>query len=221
MSNNANIRNTSRYQYLDISDCRIEGKINQTATFHQRIWNLTPEVWGILKILWKRGEIAPEEQFLLFSTIFCYLLLDFHVKTGTRLSLQDKRLFEIGRVKIKGQDKENPLYKFFSHYSMKTYVVGTHKKCDAEVLLMSTHNLFFHRKTRNCELLLMKTHNICFLLLMKTHNICFLLLMKTHNICFLLLMKTHNICFLLLMKTHNICFHKEGRKQFICNHVNK
>ena len=24
----------------------------------------------ILKILWKRGEIAPEEQFLLFSTIF-------------------------------------------------------------------------------------------------------------------------------------------------------
>ena len=31
----------------------------------------------MLKILWKRGEIAPEEQFLLLSTIFCYLLLEF------------------------------------------------------------------------------------------------------------------------------------------------
>ena len=43
--------------------------------------NLTLEVRGtrILKILWKRGEIAPKEQFLLFFTIFCYLLLDFHV----------------------------------------------------------------------------------------------------------------------------------------------
>ena len=25
-------------------------------------------------IMWKRGEIAPEEQFLLFSTLFCNLL---------------------------------------------------------------------------------------------------------------------------------------------------
>ena len=31
----------------------------------------------MLKILWKRGEIAPEEQFLLLSTIFCYLMLEF------------------------------------------------------------------------------------------------------------------------------------------------
>ena len=37
------------------------------------------EIRDILKILWKRGEIAPLEQFLLFSTIFCYLLLDFHL----------------------------------------------------------------------------------------------------------------------------------------------
>ena len=34
----------------------------------------------MLKILWKRGEIAPEEQFLLLSTIFCYLILDFYVE---------------------------------------------------------------------------------------------------------------------------------------------
>ena len=53
-----------------------------------------------MKILWKRGEIAPMEQFLLFSTIFCYLLLDFSVKTGTRFSLRDKRLFEISEAEI-------------------------------------------------------------------------------------------------------------------------
>ena len=54
----------------------------------------------MLKILWKRGEIAPEEQFLLLPTIFCYLMLDFYVKTGIRFSLRDKRLFEITKVMI-------------------------------------------------------------------------------------------------------------------------
>ena len=46
------------------------------------------------------GEIAPEEQFLPLSTIFCYLILDFYVKTGIRFSLRDKRLFEITEVEI-------------------------------------------------------------------------------------------------------------------------
>ena len=35
------------------------------------------------------GEIAPEEQFLPFSTIFYYLMLDFYIKTGIRFSLRD------------------------------------------------------------------------------------------------------------------------------------
>ena len=56
----------------------------------------------MLKIMWKRGEIAPEE--LLLSTIFCYLMLDFYVETRIRLSLRDKRLFkrlfEIPEVEI-------------------------------------------------------------------------------------------------------------------------
>ena len=56
----------------------------------------------MVKILWKRGEIAPKEQFLLFSTIFCYLLLGFHIKTRTRVLLRDKRLFEIREVEITG-----------------------------------------------------------------------------------------------------------------------
>ena len=34
----------------------------------------------MLKILWKGEEIAAEEQFLLVSTIFFYLILDFYVK---------------------------------------------------------------------------------------------------------------------------------------------
>ena len=42
----------------------------RTTTFNKYICNLTPELRDILKILWKRGEIAPQEQFLLFSTTF-------------------------------------------------------------------------------------------------------------------------------------------------------
>ena len=34
-------------------------KINRTTTFNKCVCHLTPEVRDILKILWKRGEIAP------------------------------------------------------------------------------------------------------------------------------------------------------------------
>ena len=54
----------------------------------------------MLIILWKMREIAPEEQFLLLSTIFYCLMLDFYVKIGIRFSLRDKRLFEITEVEI-------------------------------------------------------------------------------------------------------------------------
>ena len=54
----------------------------------------------MLKILWKMGEIAPEEQFLHLFTIFYFLKLDFYVKTRIRFSLRDKRLFEITEVEI-------------------------------------------------------------------------------------------------------------------------
>ena len=54
----------------------------------------------MLKILWKRGEIAPKEQFLLLSTIFCYLILDCYVKTRIRCSVEDRRLFKITEVEI-------------------------------------------------------------------------------------------------------------------------
>ena len=54
----------------------------------------------MLKMLWKRGKLAPEEQFLPLSTIFYYLMLDFYVKTGITFSLRDKWLFEITEVEI-------------------------------------------------------------------------------------------------------------------------
>ena len=56
------------------------------------------------------GAISPlfhnilEEQFLLFSTIFYNLILDFCVITRTRFFLRDKRLFEITEVEIKRFD---------------------------------------------------------------------------------------------------------------------
>ena len=54
----------------------------------------------MLKILRKRGKIAPQEQFLPLSTIFYYLMLDFCVETGIKFSLRDKRLFEITEAEI-------------------------------------------------------------------------------------------------------------------------
>ena len=66
----------------------------------------------MLKILWKRGKIAPEEQFLPLSTIFYYLMLDFYVKTGIRFSLRDKRLFEITEVEITRVDCRLPVCLF-------------------------------------------------------------------------------------------------------------
>ena len=45
---------TSIYQI-----CRIEEKLIRLATFNKYMYNWTLEVRDILKILWKRGEIAP------------------------------------------------------------------------------------------------------------------------------------------------------------------
>ena len=55
--------------------CRIEEKLIRLTTFNKYMCNWTLEVTRvILKILWKRGEIAPPEQFLLFSKIFLHVV---------------------------------------------------------------------------------------------------------------------------------------------------
>ena len=59
----------------------------------------------MLKILWKRGEIAPEEQFLLLPTIFCYLMLE--------LMLNRDQIFSSRLAVIRdnrSRDKESRLY---------------------------------------------------------------------------------------------------------------
>ena len=68
----------------------------------------------MLKILRKRGKIAPEEQFFPLSTIFYYLMLDFYVKTRIRFSLRDKRLFEITEVEITRVDCIHDIIPLFS-----------------------------------------------------------------------------------------------------------
>ena len=82
---------TDSLKYFDISipqHIRFaeEEKINRTTTFHKCISNLTPEVGDVLKILWKKGEIAPQEHFFLLFHNILSPVLDFHVKTGTRFS---------------------------------------------------------------------------------------------------------------------------------------
>ena len=81
--------------------CRIEEK-NQTNNQISQMNMLFDSFKKkfMLKILRKRGKIAPVEQFLPLSTIFYYLMLDFYVKTGIRFSLRDKRLFERTEVEI-------------------------------------------------------------------------------------------------------------------------
>ena len=81
--------------------------INPTTTFNRRNFEFDSQVRDILKILWKREEIAPKEQFLRFYTIFCCLLVDLCVKTSTRFSLRDKRLFEISEFEITRVDCNN------------------------------------------------------------------------------------------------------------------
>ena len=75
---------------------RNEVKINWTSIFQKWIRNLSLEVRDILKVLWKRGEIVFLQYFVTW--------LDFHVKTETRFSLRDKRLFEISAVDIRKVD---------------------------------------------------------------------------------------------------------------------
>ena len=87
--------NTSRYPYLDISDLPNWGKKSNEQPHLTNVY----VIWLLkLDIYWKY--CGKEEKFLLFSTIFCYLLLDFHVQAETRFSLRDKQLFEIIEVEI-------------------------------------------------------------------------------------------------------------------------
>ena len=81
----------SRYSYLDIPDLKNWGKNKSNNHILQMnmYWLLKFRIYG-----------KYCGNFSSFSIIFCYTLLDFHVKTGTRFSLRDKRLFEKSKVQI-------------------------------------------------------------------------------------------------------------------------
>ena len=74
---------------------------------------------------------GKEEKSLLFSTIFCYLLLDFHVKTGTRFSVRDKRLFEINEFEITRVES------FWTPYLLSILLTGLAGWCEGVVYLTS------------------------------------------------------------------------------------
>ena len=74
----------------------------RTNLFKRPHFKIECVIWLLkLEIYWKYyGKEENFEQFLPFSAIFCYLVLDFNVKTGTRFLLRDKRLFKMSEVEI-------------------------------------------------------------------------------------------------------------------------
>ena len=92
----------------------------------------------MLKISWK---IAPEEQFCLLSIIFCYLILDFHVKTRIKISLRDKRLFEITEVEITRVDYMCTLFRLRCMYE---YAQRFHSRCTSYDNLVVFLTFFFN-----------------------------------------------------------------------------
>ena len=65
--------------------------------------------------------VEKEEQFLLLSTTFSYLMLNFYVRTRIRFSLQDRQLFEITKVEITRVDCNLEPGKMLSFYEMKSF----------------------------------------------------------------------------------------------------
>ena len=83
---------TSTYQI-----CRIEEKIIRATTFNKYMCNWTLEVRDLVKILWKRGEIALRSNFSSFPQHFLPVV---RFSCLGRDQIRDKR----------GRDNENQLY---------------------------------------------------------------------------------------------------------------
>ena len=80
--------------------------------------------------------MEKRRNFLLLSTIFCYLFLDFHVKTGTRISLRFKRLFEISEVEI---TRVNCIYYFHEPETSISYKIACEPSKDSD---QPVHSVF-------------------------------------------------------------------------------
>ena len=60
------------------------------------LYNVVLENYSVQNSPWGGGGSIVSSR----STMFCYLMLDFCVRTRVRFSLRDKRLFEITEVEI-------------------------------------------------------------------------------------------------------------------------
>ena len=93
--------NTSRYPYFDISDLRNWGKqLIEQPPLTEWTCNLTPKLEIYWKYCGKEEKLLLRSNFSSFPQYFYCLLVDLCIKTGTRFSLRDKRLFEISEFEI-------------------------------------------------------------------------------------------------------------------------
>ena len=83
---------TTNYSWLSLSRTRLS---RITAYLEVKIWSLPKRelLTPGKKILWKRGEIAPKEQFLHFSTIFLI-----HISLTSRVQLHIYLLIVVVRI---------------------------------------------------------------------------------------------------------------------------
>ena len=91
------------------------------------------------------------------STIFCYMILDFDVKTGIRFSLRDKRLFEITEVEITRVDCISSLLPLLQCLlKLRQVYVNSYV-----VLCNHTKNAFvIERKVCKCTCLSIRTNQV-------------------------------------------------------------
>ena len=81
--------------------CRTEENTKRTTKVPKWTCNLTPLIRNICwKYCGKGEKLLLRSNFSPYPQYFFYLMLDFYVETGIRVSLRDKRLFEITEVEI-------------------------------------------------------------------------------------------------------------------------
>ena len=131
--------NTSRYPYLDISGLRNWGKqlIEQPPFFNRLTMYLTPKLeiyWfysGKEEKLLLRSNFSSFPQYFVACCLFCCLC----VKTGTRFSLRDKRLYQISEVNCTFFTKYRHIFLFSQWIWYSSVSIE-------EAPLMSTNNIY-------------------------------------------------------------------------------
>ena len=100
ISNSKGLWKTSRYPYFDISDFQNWGKKSNNQIFQIRMLfdSFTQDIY--IKNYCGKGEKSLLKSNCSSYPQYFYPLVRFYVRTGTRISLRGKRLFEITEVEI-------------------------------------------------------------------------------------------------------------------------